>query len=873
MITSPSNFCAIDFFKIIIIIATILLWASNSLAEGNNTDVNLKIGPLLQREISKEKPEQNLLESYDAGEQTNTEEAENIIKVIVVIDTNYLQPLPEDILRKLTEKVRLLGGHVGNHAFNNVQVWIPIEKVKELASWTKIKLIKKPTLPKPNDIVTGGLNFIGAGEWHTGGVTGEGVKVGIIDLGFAGYSSLLGTELPATVEVAHTGEISDFFSMVHGTACAEIIHDVAPDADLFLINAADMEVAFPLAVKWLKSKGVDVISSSMGLNLKIRTKMLYYLLNGNTYSMTYANRFLENLEQTKAQMNYMVSIVVASGVTWSQAAGNDGQKKWSGWFTDNDNDGFLNFSSHDNYNKIDTRGIVNENIYVLLMWDFDDGLTYDDYNLYIVDQYRNIVDRSIINQWYIPIGIEACKFTVQPGKEYYAFVKKYNADDQSLVLLVGHSQFPSLKYHDAYGTINLSCPAGNFDAITVGAVHRTNSPPYVTIADYSSQGPVDGMIKPDIVAPAGVRTASYESSFRGTSAAAPHVAGICALVKQKYPAFTPAQIKNYLASNAVDLGAPGKDNVYGSGLVHLPEMTYADLVPYKPDGWSDKLIISSTQGNNADNDVLTEEDNLYVDWSILNNSETNITGTFTTSLFLDNVLLYTWTTNGLPAGYYTHVEDYNIGKLGAGVHSIKINTDTENSIFESNETNNSYVKNFTVVRQQLFCSPDHLENCDQQGCEAFGDGYWWYNGVCRAGSWEMNYNGHIAEAPVRLGDDADDGVITVDEGLSIVVDLPAGGRTYALLVFPNDLGFYFIDSTYIINDHVVPLVSNGETAVFADLCTVLQEVPELKGAWGVYILTVPSVVAEFLTLYDIVTYLNDGGCYSFGSYSVIVDCH
>ncbi|MEA2110063.1 MAG: S8 family serine peptidase [Pseudomonadota bacterium] len=695
MIISPSKFCAIDFFKIIIIVI-LLLSASNSLAEGNNTDINLKIGPLLKREISKEKSEQNLLESYGVGEQKNTEEAETIIKVIVVIDANYLKPLPEDILRALTEKVELLGGRVGNHAFNNVQVWIPIGKIEELASWTKIKLIKKPTLPEPNDIVTGGLNFIGAGEWHNAGVTGKGVKVGVIDSGFSGYSSLLGTELPAIVETAYTGNQSDFISTIHGTACAEIVHDVAPDAELFLINVADMEVDFPLAVKWLKSKGVDVISSSIGLNLKYYSTMIYWMLKGDSYTSYLANKVLENLEQTKAQMNYMVSIVVASGVTWSQAAGNDGQKKWNGWFTDNDHDGLLNFSSYEDYNKIDTRGIVNDNVYVLLMWDFDDSLTYDDYNLYIVDQYKNIVDKSTINQWEIPLGIEACKFTVQPGKEYYAFVKKYNAEDQPLVLLVGHSKFPSLKYHDAYGTVNLNCPAANPDVITVGAVHRADSPPYVTIADYSSQGPVDGMIKPDLVAPAGVRTASYSNYFYGTSAAAPHVAGICALVKQKYPALTPTQIKNYLASNAVDLGTPGKENVYGSGLVHLPEVPYADLVPYKPDGWSDKIVISSMQGNNTDNSVFTEEDVLYVDWALLNNSNMDIPVAFTTSLYIDEVLMKTWTSDSLLAGYYANVKDYSIGKLTSGIHSIMINADTGNSVRESDESNNSYVKNITV---------------------------------------------------------------------------------------------------------------------------------------------------------------------------------
>jgi len=118
--------------------------------------------------------------------------------------------------------------------------------------------------------------------------------------------------------------------------------------------------------------------------------------------------------------------------------------------------------------------------------------------------------------------------------------------------------------------------------ITVGAVPYNN--PY-NIEPYSSQGPNnDGVIKPDLVAPDYVSTESYgASSFQGTSAAAPHVAGACALVKQVYPNWSPCQIKNYLELNAIDLGTSGKDNIYGSGLVMLP--TTPSVPPAPPIGF------------------------------------------------------------------------------------------------------------------------------------------------------------------------------------------------------------------------------------------------------------------------------------------------
>lgn len=61
-------------------------------------------------------------------------------------------------------------------------------------------------------------------------------------------------------------------------------------------------------------------------------------------------------------------------------------------------------------------------------------------------------------------------------------------------------------------------------------------------------------------------TGSY-STMSGTSMASPHVAGVAALILEKNPTFTSAQVKQVLESTAVDLGATGRDKFFGSGLV------------------------------------------------------------------------------------------------------------------------------------------------------------------------------------------------------------------------------------------------------------------------------------------------------------------
>ncbi len=53
------------------------------------------------------------------------------------------------------------------------------------------------------------------------------------------------------------------------------------------------------------------------------------------------------------------------------------------------------------------------------------------------------------------------------------------------------------------------------------------------------------------------------------SAAAPYVAGVAAIMRQKSPSATAAQVRSSLTATADDLGAPGRDNYFGFGRVNL----------------------------------------------------------------------------------------------------------------------------------------------------------------------------------------------------------------------------------------------------------------------------------------------------------------
>jgi subtilisin family serine protease len=120
------------------------------------------------------------------------------------------------------------------------------------------------------------------------------------------------------------------------------------------------------------------------------------------------------------------------------------------------------------------------------------------------------------------------------------------------------------------GVSTVGIPGGYPHVFSVGATTGQDG-----AASFSSRGPVtwDGSatIKPDVSAPgAGVvslRDGGGYATMSGTSMACPHVAGLVALLLAAYPEATPDTLIKAIQTTAIDLGAPGRDNVFGEGRV------------------------------------------------------------------------------------------------------------------------------------------------------------------------------------------------------------------------------------------------------------------------------------------------------------------
>ncbi|MDY0392376.1 MAG: PKD domain-containing protein [Candidatus Bipolaricaulis sp.] len=409
--------------------------------------------------------------------------------------------------------------------------------------------VRLPYTPHELAVTSQGASLIGAPAFHSAGIRGSGVKVAVIDLGFSGLAtSQAQGDLPYSVVTRDFTGTGIETGISHGTAVAEIVYDIAPDAQLYLVKIGN-EVDLDNAVTYCISEGIHIINHSLG----------WY--NTNFYDGT-------------GTIADIARRATSAGILWVQAAGNSGQKHYGATFTDGNSDGW-----HDT--DVTFTATAGQQIAFYLTWDAWPA-TGDDYDLYLYGPTGALVASSTATQGGTEQPTERITTTAGSSGTYRVRIQKASGATRRLSLFsIVHDLTP------AVSASSMPAPANAAEVLSVGAINWAN---YATgpIAAYSSRGPTgDGRAKPDLAAPDNVTTGmGYYNPFPGTSAAAPHVAGIAALLKAEAPSLNRSSLTSRILSFCVPMGDPyafgaGRLEARPQGPTAQPDLV-VDNITYSP---------------------------------------------------------------------------------------------------------------------------------------------------------------------------------------------------------------------------------------------------------------------------------------------------
>jgi hypothetical protein len=378
---------------------------------------------------------------------------------------------------------------------------------------------------------------LGVDQWHKAGQHGHGVKIAILDSGFRGYRDFLGTALPARVTARSfrgDGNLEAKDSQ-HGILCGEVIHALAPDADLLLANwEPDHPEQFLAAVRWAREQGARLISCSV---------IMPSWSDGEGGGPVH-----EALRRVLGPGNEPGDVLCFA------SAGNTAQRHWAGSFHEGDG-GWHEWDPGHTDNTL--RPWAAEPVSVEMCWHGE-----ADYDLAVED---TVTGEEVVRSAARP-GIErwssVTRFAPRPLHTYSVRVHraKGTSGPFHLVVLGG-----GLEFATARGSIPF--PGDGPEVIAVAAVdgHGQRQP-------YSSCGPNSPEPKPDLAAAVPFPSLWRSRPFSGTSAAAPQGAAAAALVWSRNPEWTARQVRQALQGAAHDLGPIGHDPETGYGLLALPAL-------------------------------------------------------------------------------------------------------------------------------------------------------------------------------------------------------------------------------------------------------------------------------------------------------------
>ncbi len=493
--------------------------------------------------------------------------------------------------------------------------WFPLDKLNVLRDLPELHGVMAEFKPDLNIGATtsqGDMSMLADMARDQFGIDGSGITVGVLSDSFDALgraaNGVASGDLPGpgnpngyTSPVEVLSEIADLSDGIdEGRGMAEIIHDVAPGANLKFFSASNGYFNFAAGILSLRLAGCDVIVDDIGY---------------------FAEPYFQ--DGTIAQA---VDLVVADGATYFSSAGNSDRISYEAGFQGSGlNAGFGEF--HDfGGGDIFQRIVVppGDMIEYWLQWDDPSILAISpgqpeytgpapeaDYDLYLIDaQTGDLVDLSNFDNPgdLLPIEFVSYQNNTDQPVELDLMIVRFSGPDRYLKYIDRGSGILPAEYNTFSGTSVGHSMASSGYGIAASAYYNTSEfgemPSLVN--GYSSVGGVPILLDPQgfrlsapeirqqpyLTGPDGVNTTDFPpldifgstdiegdgfQNFFGTSASAPHVAGAAALLlQQSGGSLAPMEIGQLLADNAEDMDDPftpgfdeGFDFATGYGLVNV----------------------------------------------------------------------------------------------------------------------------------------------------------------------------------------------------------------------------------------------------------------------------------------------------------------
>jgi hypothetical protein len=472
-----------------------------------------------------------------------------------------------------------------------IQAWLPSGALESLATHPQVQLIRRPAQAvaaaatlAAGAIQTEGLALMNGQAWQAAGHTGRNLKVAVVVLSLDGLAELPERELPRSqlVVLDFVDPRASVPSSAHGAAVAEVIHDIAPEATIYLARISTL-LELEQAVVALQAEGVTVITNAL------------HFFNEGPGDGT---GFVANLA-ARAR---------SAGMLWVAPAGDYRMRHWAGEVLDRDGDGWLGIGGTREINWVATPLPAGVPLDVFVRW--SDWASVD-------QDFELVLLRWDGSSWAFYASSDDPQFgmagqtpteriaTVTSGATTYYGVALYrHAGDRAVNVDLFTPLLPALE--EFTPARSLASPADAPAALTVAGIDSLA--PYAQ-EWYSAEGPLNaaggtraaGILKPDLAAYAGVSTFTYGfRNFRNTDSSAAHVVGAALLLASASPSASVDEIQRYLEQSAIDRWYTGQDTRYGHGQLFLgrPPLPSAPF-DIDPDGKSDVLWWKPSQEQRA----------------------------------------------------------------------------------------------------------------------------------------------------------------------------------------------------------------------------------------------------------------------------------